>query len=717
MSTGSTNIDIATAVQDALDAILVRNPSGVARIHRLQYFAENVAIAVSQHGSTALSPTTNRGTASSIVPSSVNGNDLAVSEAIQKAYQAISDTCKSEGNVVRYKMIFGGGTAGNASATMQGRTNAGMFHHSAPEITHHSGNSSGEVEPMDPMVISNSPNSNNTSPSNHGGQQAQQREKQPPNVTPSGVVEYDASWVDEQDALARQSRDVLEHRLQVAQSQLHKESIRTAYLALSQAQFSGNTSGGGTGDLVQAFHALLRAKDYCTSRQQTTAVCLQIVSVALALGNTVAAAEYIHKLEHTLRSITLNSGSASINNNNNTAPGSSTGSSPSSTSSMELDLILVQTALALERMLCGNFRAALQALMKVVQHEEMETAFTVAVQDKNLPYWVAPQDVSLYAAFLCLCHGTAAEMTALADHVSALEWVPLLRQCLVDFGHAQYQACWNCVAVQLPIVLATDPFLGPFVPQLLAGIRRKVLQQYWRAYSRVPLTVMAQDLGSSLVPSVDALRQEWMNMILQEQQQRHAVASSTGSGMKDDGLVGGSESVASYQQQHQGQQSILANTRLNLVTDTLHRDTANDHDLTSVQNKLRSQKLSQLTQQVMDDSYAMIIRLACQESDIQVLSAAAAAAYGREGGSPEHWRPTGGRRGFEGGGGRVLGGGGRGFGGSAMDDDDEEEDEEEDELVMMAGGPGVVGMAGGVGVAVEDDDAAVVDAMNPEDLY
>ena len=694
-------VDMEASVQDALDSILTRYPSGPARIQRLQYFCQTVV------GAAAAAATTAQATGLA-TPSSEPS--MVIQTVIRQAQQAISDTCKTEGSVVQYKQLFGPPTTTSASTN----------HSVAPEVTSPQQQTSGS----EPMMISESPEETGaTNSSSRGGMAL--------------GVEYDAAWVEEQEELARQSREVLEHRLQVAQSHLHKESIRTAYLALAQVgggPATSSTSGGG--DWVASFHALLRAKDYCTTRTQTTSICLQIVSLALVLGNTVAAAEYIHKLEHTLRSTLHHSSSSAAAAANAQAGGSGSGGTSSfltsSHASTELDLILVQTALALERMMCGDFRRALQALMKVVQHEEMETAFAAATsygsssgsstsgEDgtgahgashspscRNLPYWVAPQDVAMYAAFLCLCHGTTAEMTALADHMSALEWVPLLRQCLVDFGHAKYQACWNCVAVPpLAIRLAVDPFLGPHLPQLLAGMRRKVLQQYWRAYSQVPLAVMAQDLGTSLVPSVDALRQEWLDMILKEQSQLHqhsagttatATGTSRSSALKrrnEEEALWSSKSLDDndlYQQQQ-----ALANTRLNLVTDTLHRDSVDDD---MIQTHERAQQLSQVTKQVLDDSYATIVRLACQEADIQVLSAAAAAAaYG-----PDYWR--GGRRG-------RSGAGRSGDHHSSMRmmmDDDDDDDEDDDDLIMAGGAP--------PGVIADDDADAVVDAMNPEDLY
>ncbi|KAL7569659.1 hypothetical protein ACA910_008313 [Epithemia clementina (nom. ined.)] len=730
-------MDLESCIDEVLDGILVRYPSGPARIHRLHYFAQHVAAACAQYQQQNQQQQQQHsaagGTSFASSSSSTGTSDSAIlSMAIQKAYQAISDTCKLEGNVVRYRQIFGPSSqqqhmaaAAAAAASTNNPQSLSLSTAAAPEVS---------IPAMDPMIISNATTADSSTAAGETTATSSL-------MTTWTGMEYDVSWVEEQEEMARQSREVLEHRLQVAQSQLHKESIRTAYLALSQAQsghhstnhYGGNNNNNnGVGDLMQSFHALLRAKDYCTNRSQTTAVCLQIVSTALALGNTVAAAEYIHKLEHTLRS------NNSTNNNNNNA--SAAAASASSNSSTELDFILVQTASALERILCGDFRRALQALKVVVQHDEMETAFAAATSpERQLPYWVAPHDVALYAAFLCLCYGTTAEMTALADHVSALEWVPQLRQCLVHFTQAQYQACWNCVAgggggggshdenntnssnnnswnSSLPLALAVDPFLGPFVPQLLAGMRRKVLQHYWRPYSRVPLTTMAHDLGSSLVPSLDALRQEWMHMILQEQQQEqqsHPYSNSK-SDSNDAATSNGGASIAAGDQDWYYQQQALANTRLNLVTDTLHRDL---DDPEMIQSKLRALQLSQVTQQMLDDSYAMVIRLACQESDISVLNAAAGYGGGRDG--PEYWRAGGG-----GGGGRRGRGGGRSGGAMGdphrMDEDDEDDDYGEDHLILMGGGGGGGGgdvSGGGMMVGHNDDDNAVVDAMNPEDLY
>jgi hypothetical protein len=75
-------------------------------------------------------------------------------------------------------------------------------------------------------------------------------------------IVYDTAWVHDAEMNNRTGRDILTSRLQAAQAHLNKEAIRAAYLAMAEHDAM-------TGDLTEAFHSVLRAKDYCTSRQQT----------------------------------------------------------------------------------------------------------------------------------------------------------------------------------------------------------------------------------------------------------------------------------------------------------------------------------------------------------------------------------------------------------------------------------------------------------------
>lgn len=91
-----------------------------------------------------------------------------------------------------------------------------------------------------------------------------------------GGVMYDEGWVEETDASTQSSLEVLEGRLSVAQAHLNKEAIRTAYLEIG-------TFARQRGDLQHSLRAVLRSRDYCTNRSQTTHVCLLVIELSMEL--------------------------------------------------------------------------------------------------------------------------------------------------------------------------------------------------------------------------------------------------------------------------------------------------------------------------------------------------------------------------------------------------------------------------------------------------
>ena len=92
----------------------------------------------------------------------------------------------------------------------------------------------------------------------------------------SGNVVFDQEFITVTEARNRQTRDALTGRLTTAQAHLNKEAIRTAYLALAEADVL-------RGDIAEAYHAALRAKDYCTNRAQTMQVSFLVLELAICL--------------------------------------------------------------------------------------------------------------------------------------------------------------------------------------------------------------------------------------------------------------------------------------------------------------------------------------------------------------------------------------------------------------------------------------------------
>lgn len=93
----------------------------------------------------------------------------------------------------------------------------------------------------------------------------------------SSMVTYDAAWVQDTERLTQTAMETLEGRLSAAQAQLQKEAIRTAHLAMGDFLRQ-------RGDLSGALAAVMRSRDYCTSRAQTAHVCLLVIELAMSMS-------------------------------------------------------------------------------------------------------------------------------------------------------------------------------------------------------------------------------------------------------------------------------------------------------------------------------------------------------------------------------------------------------------------------------------------------
>lgn len=265
------------------------------------------------------------------------------------------------------------------------------------------------------------------------------------------VVEYNATWVHETETANRQARDALQSRLQTAQSHLNKDLLRSAYTALAEHD-------AATGNLAEAFHSCHRAKDYCTSVQQTCAVSLFIIELSLQLKNYASVKEYVTKLEHTVNNESAHA--AAIQNK-------------------------VWTASGLERLAAGDFAAACNKFSAAARN-----GFAV------WPSVLSAEDATLYASFLSLAVQSREQMVALAEHPDALELVPCMGNCLQQFGRrAAYQTCWKVLDDEIFSLLKMDYHMALHLGALQQAIREKCILQYWAAYQRVELSTMTMDLS------------------------------------------------------------------------------------------------------------------------------------------------------------------------------------------------------------------------------
>jgi DNA replication initiation complex subunit (GINS family) len=338
-------------------------------------------------------------------------------------------------------------------------------------------------------------------------------------------------------------------------------------------------------------------------------VSLAILELSLHLKNFAQVKEYVTRLEHTLG-----------NNFESAATSSSaaaTGSAAASASSIQNKVL---TASALERLAAGDFAKAAEKFALVAKNGQVEWDSVLA-----------PEEVSLYAAFLSLAVESRDQMVALAEHPEALELVPAARECLTQFGRrAAYQTCWKLLDEHVFESMKMDIYMAQHLSTLQQMIREKCVLQYWQAYQRVELSVMADDL-QGLVESETSLLDLLVSLIRQGK--------------------------------------IHSDTRIDMRTRTVVRD-----DMTADESVERLQntkgKLRNVTRQVLDDTYSSIIRLACLEYDLSVNDPGQATSK---------------RRGLRGTGTETEGvydlsneyGGGGGGGGEQMGNYDDDDDDDE----------------------------------------
>ncbi|KAI2507261.1 26S proteasome subunit RPN7 [Fragilaria crotonensis] len=221
----------------------------------------------------------------------------------------------------------------------------------------------------------------------------------------TGCIVYDSVWVQDTERLTQSALATLEARLSAAQAQLQKEAIRTAYLAIGDFLRQ-------RGDLPAALRAIMRSREYCTTRAQTAHVCLVIIEMAMNMKNYQQVHDYVAKAAHS------------------TVPGDTT---------YPLRLKVASgTAFLAE----GKFERAANQLISVW-----------AGEDLGLP----PEDIALY--------GTLCGLASLERD-------------------------------QLQTLLDTPGFLDlPHLEALFEGILHRLCMEYLKPYNRVDLTKMASIFG------------------------------------------------------------------------------------------------------------------------------------------------------------------------------------------------------------------------------
>mmetsp|Transcript_8264 Transcript_8264/g.19923 ORF Transcript_8264/g.19923 Transcript_8264/m.19923 type:complete len:501 (+) Transcript_8264:274-1776(+) len=285
---------------------------------------------------------------------------------------------------------------------------------------------------------------------------------------PPSSFQPDESWMTSTESANKEARHVLQGRLSASQSQMHREAIRNAYVALAKHDAK-------TGNASAALASLFRAMDYCTSRTQSGQLSLVLLEVALNAGCYVQAREYVTKLEHTLQ-------------------GNPAGATSSEGTEILQDVsIKLKIASGLERMAQGDYATAALTFSKLCK------AYGGATSKLDWPTVASADDIALYASLLSLATQGRGEILELAEHPEALELVPAMKELLLLWAKANYVKSIQAFSQEGTIMDFPDLYLstGDKWEKLCQSIREKCLLEYLKPYQCVQLEHM-----SKLFPSI-----------------------------------------------------------------------------------------------------------------------------------------------------------------------------------------------------------------------
>lgn len=358
-----------------------------------------------------------------------------------------------------------------------------------------------------------------------------------PNVASLGLPALDTKWVSETESQNRRNMESLEGKLRTAEAHLNKDAIRSAYTELSDFMAQ-------TGELSAALTYILKAKDYCSSRQQQASNSHRILSLAVFQRNYPTIRDLVARVE---------------------------------TSGMKTSVSVL--ASALERLQAGDMVAAALKFREVALGEVSTNPEVSTDLD-----FLSLEDIALYAGVTNLAADRLVAIN-LAEHLSALEPAPILRKVLLHFhkNSEHREACKHLEdsvwpALKYDIFFSQCNNVSPPLVVLQKSIRSKAIGQYWKPYNRCSLTRMAGALGPSIAGTPAEFRSTVRDLLFD----KHRFV-------------------------------LPRDTRLDARTDTLVRDMVADEVLTSTTNKLHN-----VSMQVLDDTFSLLVRTACNEQGIQV---------------------------------------------------------------------------------------------------
>ncbi|KAI9841358.1 MAG: hypothetical protein M1837_000741 [Sclerophora amabilis] len=269
-------------------------------------------------------------------------------------------------------------------------------------------------------------------------------------ITPNDPeVNPDTTWVEKTSKQVKAETDRLEFELKGYKNNLIKESIRM-----------GNEDLGAhyhaIGELGQAFRALSRMRDHCTSPKHILEMYLKLIIVAVEQGNWIA-----------VQSNAMKIGNLQLK--------------PDDEAEVQPKL---HASMGLAQLASRNYRDAAFNFLR-----------TEPALGSSFSRVISPNDVAVYGGICALASMDRNELQTEVLENSAfrtfLELEPQIRRAITFFCNSKYSHCLEILEAYKTDYLL-DINLQRHIPDLYSAVRSKSIVQYFIPFSCVTLDSMAQ---------------------------------------------------------------------------------------------------------------------------------------------------------------------------------------------------------------------------------
>mmetsp|Transcript_53926 Transcript_53926/g.128175 ORF Transcript_53926/g.128175 Transcript_53926/m.128175 type:complete len:466 (-) Transcript_53926:74-1471(-) len=297
----------------------------------------------------------------------------------------------------------------------------------------------------------------------------------------------DQAWVDKvqeqsDKALEKLEVDLCQHKLNSI-----KEKVRMGHNDLGHHFHL-------VGNLNEALKCFVRTRDYGTNAKHLEEMCLNVIRVAIEMGNYSHVVNYVNKAEQNVPALEAPVDPAVV--------------------------VKLRAASGLAHLDAGKYKlAALKfCAMKVEVGKENSQAIYKNVHPDELGFSEAlsAQDVAIYGGICALATFDRTELAAKVVEDTAfkqfLELVPEMRELIADFYGSRYSSCLAHMAT-IKGDLQLDIYMAPHVTKLYGMIRSRALVQYFTPFASVRMPLMAEAFSTT----VPALQKELSDLIMKKE--------------------------------------------------------------------------------------------------------------------------------------------------------------------------------------------------------